>query len=398
MFAGSRRTWPVRFVAVKALIIDHGLSRSALAGARGLARAGWTVGIGAPKRSLAARSRASSRWHHVPAPELGLDEFVTAVREAIDQGGYDAVLGSDDQHTLALSERRDEIPAAIGYPAHEDVVRSVDKLDLTMAAAAAGLRAPSTAEADAETVAAFDAPIIVKPRIHASFEARHQHAHLEPVLAGSRDEAQEAAAWMVREGGRPLFQERVRGSLMAWSGVLDRDGRLLGCVQQEAERIWPSDVGISVRARTVPLDPALSDGCVSLLRGLNWFGLAELQFIRPEDGRGPMLIDLNGRFYGSLALALAAGVNLPAAWGGVALGAEVAAEPAARVGVRYQWLEGDLRRAYRERRHGRLRDLASTALYALRAKHSVWQVTDPRPGARYAAELAGRATSHLPGR
>lgn len=58
-----------------------------------------------------------------------------------------------------------------------------------------------------------------------------------------------------------------------------------------------------VRARLHrPLDPALVDRAEALLRRIRWDGLVELQFLTGSDGI-PHLIDLNGRFYGSLALA-----------------------------------------------------------------------------------------------
>ena len=64
------------------------------------------------------------------------------------------------------------------------------------------------------------------------------------------------------------------------------------------------------------------------------------------------LIDVNTRFYGSLALALAAGVNLPAAWHAVAL-EQPAEHPSPTVGASYRWVEADLMAATRGMR-GRL--------------------------------------------
>jgi hypothetical protein len=59
--------------------------------------------------------------------------------------------------------------------------------------------------------------------------------------------------------------------------------------------------------------------------------------------------------------------------------------------VRYQWLEGDLRRAVYDDRGGRVRDVASCLRYAPGATHSIWQLRDPRPGFRLAGILAKRA-------
>jgi predicted ATP-grasp superfamily ATP-dependent carboligase len=119
----------------------------------------------------------------------------------------------------------------------------------------------------------------------------------------------------------------------------------------------------------------------ALLVELGWFGLVQLQFIEPPDG-APQLIDFNGRFYGSMALALAAGVNLPALWASVATGGRVPPRTDGRPGVRYQHLEGDLQAARAERRGGLTRAMAGCLIYAVRARHSILSLRDPLPGLR----------------
>ena len=61
----------------------------------------------------------------------------------------------------------------------------------------------------------------------------------------------------------------------------------------------------------------------ALLTDLGWEGLFELELIEREDG-GWHAIDMNPRPYGSMALAIGAGCNLPALWCRHLLGAPVA--------------------------------------------------------------------------
>ncbi len=156
-------------------------------------------------------------------------------------------------------------------------------------------------------------------------------------------------------------------------------GRLVGRIQQETSSLWPVPSGVSSRAVTVAVDVDLADRCELLLRGLGWSGLVELQFLTPQGG-DPHLIDLNGRFYGSMALANAAGPNLTDAWARQALGLELPRLDDGRAGVRFSWLAGDLRRAVAERRGGLVDDLAATLNWARRAEaSSVWDRHDARP-------------------
>jgi predicted ATP-grasp superfamily ATP-dependent carboligase len=372
-----------------ALVVDHGDSRSALAAARGLARAGWRVAIGSPTPAgLAPASGCVARWIHVPAPEADIDAFVTAVDAAVRSHGARVVFPSDDQQMIALSRRRADIGAHIPYPAHDVVMRAVDKLELHRAALRAGVGSPETAEATPDALTAVRGPVVVKPRIHNPMERAGAPAHLPARVAADRREAEAAVATIRAAGAAPLLQEAVAGEQIAVSAVVDGRGRIVAALQQRALRLYPPGSGISARAVTVAAGAELLASCESLLAELGWLGLAQLQFRVPADGV-PRLIDCNGRFYGSLALALHARVNLPDAWARVALGEPVDGRAPAPAGVRYQWLEGDVRAALADRRP--LLELARALAVALRAGHSVWDPRDPRPGLR----LAGRFPRRL---
>jgi CelD/BcsL family acetyltransferase involved in cellulose biosynthesis len=147
---------------------------------------------------------------------------------------------------------------------------------------------------------------------------------------------------------------------------------------------------VSARAHTLPADPRLAEAAQNLLGELGWFGMAQLQFVLPAEGE-PCLIDFNGRFYGSLALATASGTNLPAIWAAMATGRTPPTPRGPTLGLRYQWLEGDLQRAVVERRGGLARDLWSCLRYSRGAVHSIWSARDPGPARHYLATLPGRA-------
>lgn len=356
---------------VRALILDPGAGRSALAGCRALGRAGWTVGIGAPSPTIAARTRWARSFHPVPPPHK--PGFVEAIVRA---GSFDIVLPAGDAEAVALSAARDDIPAVVPYPAHDVVVRSFDKVAVTEIARRCGLRVPEVG--DHHTL-----PVVVKARTHA--DGRH-----EATVATTIEELRSAVERLERAGAEPVVQELVRGDLIAVSVVVDRAGRVVARVHQRAARVWPTGAGVSTRAETMPVDPALARVVDAFVQDLGWFGLAQLQFLVPDDGE-PRLVDMNGRLYGSLALADAAGVNLPAWWAATALDTEPPATSTAVVGRRYQWLEGDLRRAVAERRGGVVADVAGTFAYAVRARHSIIDLRDPLPALSHAARLVQRA-------
>jgi len=354
----------------------------ALAGARALAEAGWFVGVGSPPpRGPSARSRAVGAWHPVPAAEDDPEGFLDATAAAIKDGGYDLVFACDDVEVLALSEHRDRLRARVAWPAHEAVVRSFDKLELTLTAQRVGLGVPRTEPATDEALAAWTGPAVVKSRLHGAVGVpARMHAALV-------DDAQEAAARVAELralGGEPFLQEQVSGTLVGFATVIDADGAIVASFQQEADEIWPMPAGGTVRGRGVPVDAELEAGVARLLRELGWTGLAQLQFLTGADGV-PRLIDFNGRFYGSLALASAAGLNLPAAWAAIATGRPVPPLVARDRELRYQKLEDDITRA---KTNG---GLASCATYAMGAVHTIWSASDPAPAVAYGARKLTRA-------
>lgn len=361
----------------RALVVSTPRDRGALAGLRALADAGWYVGAGSPDGlGLAAASRSCSARHVVPRPRGDCAAFLTGVQEAVRDGGYDVVLGGGDDWMAALSVLRDQIPAAVAHPSPDVVVRALDKCTLGVAAVAAGLSVPTTVVATPAAVARWQGPVVVKCRAHWSPGQTRPHRidarRFDDISqAGARIEEIRAA------GAEPVLQVPVAGRLGALVGVMHA-GRLDARVQQVSDHLWPTPSGASARAVTVPVDTDLAERCERLLVGLGWTGLVELQLLTTDDGT-EHLIDLNGRFYGSLGLAERARPGIVDSWARRVLGERVEPLPDGRPGVRYAWSAGDLRRARAERRGGLVADVVGSLAWSARARHSVWRVTDPGP-------------------
>jgi predicted ATP-grasp superfamily ATP-dependent carboligase len=363
---------------VRALLIDQSRDRATLVAVRALAADGFQVGTGAPVPSFASLSRHAGRHHTIR--ECGQDEegFVADVARAVREGGYDIVFCSYETGLLALSRRREEIaPAVWPYPPYEVVRRTFDKLDLFHAVRGAGLRAPDTEPATEEALSGWSGPVIVKARNHVP--------HRFPTaLYANAGEARELVAQTLAEGGEPLLQRPLEGRMGAVVIVADRDGRLFCELHQQALHTWPPDAGDTVLGEIVAPDRELSSGIAALVRELGWFGLAQVELFHEPDGT-TAITDFNGRFYGSMALAVAAGVNVPALWARIALG-EHPSPPAARRGPRFQWLNRDLAEGASRGAGPALAALAAAPF----AAHSMWDLRDPMPAIRYLAPEAVR--------
>ncbi len=373
-----------------ALLIDDGTAGYVLPAARSLARAGWKVGLGSAIPSMRTRgSRAIHHRHTVPRPEHDLDAFVDAVNTAIAADGYDVLIPADDVEMIALSAVRDRLDAVVPYGDHASVMRAVDKLELAQAAQEAGLAVPHTEVATSASIETCALPVMVKSRLH---WAPDMGANVRSILVqrvDDRDAVARRVAEIEAAGGSALLQQPLSGRQVAMSIVADRRGDIVAVSAQTTLEF--SLRGPSTRAVTIEAPSGLVDEVQALVRRIGWSGLANLQFFEPEGGRAH-LIDWNGRLYGSLALAIGAGVELPAIWAASALGDHVPPRDSARAGVRFQELEQDLHRARVERVHGLVSDVLRTLAFAPGAVHTIWSLRDPMPAVRWGATLLRRHT------
>lgn len=342
---------------------------------------GWEVGTGAWRPSFASMSTTTVRHHSVEEAEADEDRFIGDIAAAVDAGGYEVVFCNYDVGLLTLSRRRAEIaPAIVPYAEHEIVQRSFDKLAFTEAAQAAGLQVPRTQEADDDALRGWSGAVVVKARIHAP--TRYETRHFD-----SAEQARPFVEQLRARGAQPLLQECVTGQLGAVVVVVDRDGQVTAEVQQRCDRSWPAGAGVTARARTIARDEELSARVGELVGSLEWFGLAEVEYLLDDRGV-PRFTDFNGRFYGGIALANRAGVNVAGAWARLAIGQAPSPAHPQRDGARFQWLNRDLAAS----RHAEgLKGMATALSLAPRSAHSMVTRRDLGPLLRfYLPELMRR--------
>jgi biotin carboxylase len=104
-----------------------------------------------------------------------------------------------------------------------------------------------------------------------------------------------------------LVQEFEKGKIIDHD-ILAEDGELVSLL--EAERLhMPIEGGPSFYRKTTEVTPELEKYTEKLLEELKWTGVAQIEYIQREDES--FLLEINGRFWGSLPLAEAAGANFP---------------------------------------------------------------------------------------
>lgn len=326
-----------------------GQNRAAVATVRALSRAGYRPAVStAGDRSIAAASRFCER--RVRLPRAGTPEYAEALRAELTSGGYTAALPASDVSLIAA-----------GCPGSE-LVNKVVTYERAQTANIPTLpwQVFKSAQALRSCADHLPYPVVVKA-VEKSLSADPQAY----VIEAPSDLDQ------LHGGGALIVQPYEDAPLRAVSGVI-WEGRFLALAHQQYLRLWPARAGVGTAAVTVAPDHALEEKLAEVLRGHNGVFQAQLA--------GPYLLDLNPRVYGSLPLTLNAGPNLPAIACDAAQG-RVPKLIRARLGVRYRWVEGDIRHLISGWRAGRI-----SAAEALRAScphrgtaHSSESLLDPGP-------------------
>lgn len=338
------------------ILVTDGEQRSALAVVRALGRRGHQVHVAShEKRPLAGASRHAAGTWQVPDPLADPSGYVAAIDELVTRLAPGIILPITEAALRALLPERDRWPeVTIPWPGADRFAAISDKATVLRAAGELGLVVPKQWEVTTPTdplptLDPGEYPVVVKP--HASVgrgsTIKLGVAHAED--AGALHLALRqlpAAAWPV------LVQERVVGDglgvfLLRW------EGRTVAAFAHRRIREKPPSGGVSVCAESVALDPALRRQAERLLDRFDWNGVAMVEFKEDRATGTPVLMEVNGRFWGSLQLAVDAGVDFPSLLVACACGSPPSEPPTWRTGVRTRWWWGDLDHLVARIRHSR---------------------------------------------
>ncbi|MHC1742572.1 MAG: ATP-grasp domain-containing protein [Syntrophobacteraceae bacterium] len=249
----------------------------------------------------------------------------------------------EDETQILIAKNRDLFSkyTRLFLADHECLEIVQDKLNVMNRARSLGIPIPETFDVpDLETgMSLMDRlpyPVVVKPRVGAG------GAGLEYV--NGPGELPAALRRAADRGGPFLVQERLPGDGrgMGASFLMDGSQKVLASFVHERLREYPVTGGPSTLRQSVVSETVREQG-ERLLRSFGFRGVAMVELkVDSRDGT-PKLLEVNARPWGSMALAVDAGVNFPYLLTLAALG--IPFEPVTRykVGHRTRWLlPGDL--------------------------------------------------------
>ncbi len=296
------------------LITDAGRG-SAIAFIRSLGRSGWrVVATDSIPGSIGFRSRYAEHHAVYPNPEHAPAAFVEWMLAIVREQQVNLVVPITDTTMLPLSDAEAAFAGLckLALPAPDALRMVTDKQKTLDLAESLGIPTPktrlvTTVEEACDTIASFGFPLVLKPRASKLY---HASAGIEAYSVSYANTPEQLVQEMRRFEGRcaVLIQQYCSG-VGCGVEILAHRGKPLFVFQHQRLREVPLTGGASSFRESVALDPQLYDYTTRLIQALNWTGLAMVEF--KVGAQRTTLMEINGRVWGSLPLAVHSGVDFP---------------------------------------------------------------------------------------
>jgi predicted ATP-grasp superfamily ATP-dependent carboligase len=336
----------------RVLVLD-GYTFSALAIVRSLGRLGHEVYVASSEpRAIAGASRFAGRTSRSPSAAECPELFVQWVADKVHEEKIDALFWSTSATTLAIDKFRRYLNPSLlrDLPSSDSVSLVYDKLRTFRMARDVGMPIPRTEtwdEVDIESLAAGATfPCVIKPRHSCVFLdgqivgcGSHRYIYDKNAFIG-------AAKLWDRRFPSPLVQEMIPGFGFGVFILMHEGEAVASFAHQRIREANPLGASSSFRVSIDLPDDAYASA-VRLLKAMKWNGVAMVEFKRDARDGTPKLMEINGRFWYSLALCLQAGVDFPALLLQLKLGEGVDVKEGYRTGVGTHWVGGELMHVYK---------------------------------------------------
>jgi predicted ATP-grasp superfamily ATP-dependent carboligase len=379
---------------------------------------GIDVVVGAEKgRSLASSSRYCKRSFSYPSPDSDPTAFIRAVSEIAGRYVNPVLFPMTDISLNEILLYRNHFPknVLIPFSDHDRYDALSDKENLFRQARKLAIPLPETLfSSDFSSRAALISeavtmgfPLVVKAA-HSRARLSGKYVASSAMYANDPGELRTVLGKDPFDRARCLVQKKIQGPGVGIF-LLARHGDVLARFAHRRIREKPPSGGVSVLCESIHPPTEALDAASRLISINGWHGVAMVEFKWDAEENRPMLIEVNARFWGSLNLAIRAGVDFPFLLYQLALGEKVEGPAEYRIGLKSRWEFGDLDhlmlRLMRDPKHPSLsgtrvrkRDAVAAFLmdfFRPSVVHEVFNYGDPAPfvfeAKEYVRNLVSRA-------
>lgn len=344
----------------RTVLVTDGEQRASLAVVRSLGESHMVVHVcSARTKSIAGGSKYARSERLVANPLLAPTQYVTDVLAYAREINADVVLPMTEASLLAiLPERKQFANMLIPFADLDAFLHVSDKGSVLDAAQQVGITIPaqqtlhSMFDVERLQIDGLKFPLVVKPSRSVAGEGGNSGSRAKFAVqhAANADELRDIFKKIDARAFPLLLQQRVVGPGVGIF-VLLWDGELIAAFSHRRIREQPPSGGVSVLRESFPMDPTLLTKSCALLDRFDWQGVAMIEYKVDEATGTPYLMEINGRFWGSLQLAVDAGVDFPLLLIEVASGEKPQPVTTYNPSVQSRWFWGDINHIIARLRH-----------------------------------------------
>lgn len=311
---GNSPRWPA--VILVGIDTPIGLTVIRELGAHGVP----VIGVGRSAHAIGRYSRYLAEFVQRPAADVALAEWLPALAE---RTGARIVMAISESDLMALDASRERLAGLqLLIPPSRALAIVLDKRRTLVEARALGLTVPREYDprnllASPQTLDDVRFPVVLKWPDPNAMAAVLRRAGLElrkAEFCRSPAELRAALQRYAQLDAYPLVQQYVRGHGLGQMVLMHRGQPVLR-FQHRRLHEWPPEGGVSTWCEALDerAHHDLMQASIELLRTIGWEGPAMVEYRFDPATRQAVLMEINGRFWGSLPLASLAGA--PFAWG-----------------------------------------------------------------------------------
>ena len=289
-------------------------TRSFLSVVRSLGRYGVQVHAAwTEEGAIAHRSRFLHCVHDVAAPWEDESNWLVGINALVEKHKFDLIVPCNDSCLIPLQEARRELSDSQRFYLLEDEVFKVvqSKVLSTELAESLGVRVPqhkslSSVQQGLDFAQEVSCPVILKPG--SSYRADNLKQKQKVVAAASPNELETRLLPMLKTG-HVQIQKSFSG---VGTGVefLAKAGQILFAFQH-LRLHEPLKGGGSSYRTSIPLHSEMLGATKKIVAKLNYSGVGMVEFRWNRKTDDWIFVEINGRFWGSLPLALASNADFP---------------------------------------------------------------------------------------
>jgi protein-tyrosine-phosphatase len=263
--------------------------------------------------AIAGASRFAAARLVYPHPARDPDRFVEWLEQELRTGAYRLVMPVTDLTVIPISRELSRLQAYCPIATERfDTIQLVSDKSRTLALAArVGVPVPATIAVHREDeidgcAARLTYPVVCKPMASSVWTPA---GYLSPSVFYALDEQAFRRLLPPRVRECPFLVQEFRGGVGVGVEVLARNGEILQAFQHQRLHELPLTGGASTYRMSVPVDARLREYTRRLLAEIGWTGVAMVEFKVDLTTHEAVLMEINGRFWGSLPLSSRAGMS-----------------------------------------------------------------------------------------